>query len=140
MTMAKDIFHNLVKTALINEGWKITNDPYALKAEDVDYEVDLGAEKLIVASKGKTKILVEVKSFLKQSTTHEMHGALGQYNTYFLALQEQEPDRILYLAVPSKAYQDFFTKKFIQKLINFYHVNLLVFDETNKTIVKWIEQ
>ncbi|MFK7947400.1 MAG: element excision factor XisH family protein, partial [Saprospiraceae bacterium] len=85
------MFHNLVKEALIHEGWNITNDPYALKAGDIDYEVDLGAEKLIVASKGVTKILVEVKSFLRQSTTHEMHGALGQYNTYFLALQEQEP-------------------------------------------------
>ena len=45
--MAKDVFHNLVKMALINEGWHITNDPYALKADDIDYEVDLAAEKLI---------------------------------------------------------------------------------------------
>ena len=26
--MAKDIYHNLVKQALINEGWTITHDPY----------------------------------------------------------------------------------------------------------------
>ena len=28
--MAKDIYHNLVRTALENEGWTITHDPFYL--------------------------------------------------------------------------------------------------------------
>ncbi len=29
--MAKDIYHNVVKTALEKDGWTITNDPLTLK-------------------------------------------------------------------------------------------------------------
>jgi hypothetical protein len=29
--MAKDIYHENVKNALIKEGWTITHDPYSLK-------------------------------------------------------------------------------------------------------------
>jgi hypothetical protein len=28
--MAKDIYHALVKTALVKDGWTITDDPYIL--------------------------------------------------------------------------------------------------------------
>jgi hypothetical protein len=28
--MARDLFHDLVKQALINEGWTVTHDPYPL--------------------------------------------------------------------------------------------------------------
>ena len=29
--MASDLIHNLVKQALINDGWQITHDPYPIK-------------------------------------------------------------------------------------------------------------
>ena len=79
--MAKDIFHQQVKEALINDGWEITHDPYILRAEEIEYEVDLGAEQLIAASRNTEKVLIEIKSFLRQSKTYEMHQALGQFNT-----------------------------------------------------------
>jgi XisH protein len=31
--MAKDVFHNAVKTALQKDGWIITADPYEISAE-----------------------------------------------------------------------------------------------------------
>lgn len=65
--MAKDIYHNQVKLALQNDGWTITADPYYLKMSSIEYEVDLGAEKILAASKGQTKIAVEIKSFVVQS-------------------------------------------------------------------------
>jgi hypothetical protein len=34
---------------------------------------------------------------------------LGQYLNYYQALEEQEPDRIVYLAIPLETYQDFFS-------------------------------
>ena len=62
--MAKDKYHEHVKEALIKDGGTITNDPYYLNLGKVKYEIDLGAEKLIGATKENQKILVEVKSFL----------------------------------------------------------------------------
>ena len=49
--MAKDIYHNIVKEALIKDGWTITNDPLLLPKEEGGLETDLGAEKLITAEK-----------------------------------------------------------------------------------------
>ena len=54
--MAKDVFHNHVREALLKDGWLITHDPYLLKMEEINYEADLGAEKLIAASKENKKI------------------------------------------------------------------------------------
>ena len=42
--MARDFYHNQVKNALIKEGWKITNDPYQVTVEGVDFEVDFEFE------------------------------------------------------------------------------------------------
>lgn len=120
-------------------GQLITHDPYILRTEEIEYEVDLGAEKLVAATKNEEKILVEIKSFLKQSKTYEMHNALGQFNTYLLALKEQESDRELFLAISHSVYKDFFQKPFIKKLTQYYNVQLLVFNPKLKEIEKWIK-
>lgn len=136
---AKDIYHDIMREALEKDEWNITHDPYTLKTEEIDYNADLGAEKLIAATKNKEKILVEIKSFIRQSKTYEMHQALGQFNTYFLALLDQEPDRTLFLAIPKEEYDTFFQKTFIQKLIAFYKMNIVVFNPITKTIERWIK-
>ena len=137
--MAKDLYHYHVKAALQKDGWLITHDGYRLGDEEIEFEVDLGAEKLIAAAKGLQKILVEVKRFQGQSKTYDFHQALGQFNNYYLALEEQEPDRELYLAVPDTAYENFFQKALIQKSISRYQVKLLVFDPLTQEIVLWKE-
>jgi hypothetical protein len=50
--MAKDLYHDVVKKALINEGWTVTHDPYPLKIGSVRMFIDLGAERIIAAEKG----------------------------------------------------------------------------------------
>jgi XisH protein len=55
---------------------------------------------LLAAEREGRKIAVEVKSFIEQSTVHAFHTALGQYLDYLVALEEVEPERILYMAVP----------------------------------------
>lgn len=137
--MAKDLYHEHVKGALEKDGWLITHDGYRLGDEETEFEVDLGAEKLIAATKGVRKILVEVKSFRGQSKTYEFHQALGQFNNYILALEEQEPDRILYLAVPDFIFENFFQKALIQKSVSRYQVKIVVFDPLTKEIVSWKE-
>ena len=90
-------------------------------------------------SKGVRKILVEVKSFRGQSKTYEFHQALGQFNNYILALEEQEPERILYLAVPDFIFENFFQKALIRKSVSRYQVKIVVFDPLTKEIVSWKE-
>lgn len=38
--MAKDFFHNTVKTALQKDGWTITHDPYPLRYGVADIYID----------------------------------------------------------------------------------------------------
>jgi len=85
--MAKDKYHYLVKEVLIAEGWTITHDPYPLDEWDPNWEVDLGAEKVIAAEKGKEKIAVEIKSILAPSFSYEFHGVIGQYFNYIINLE-----------------------------------------------------
>ncbi|MCY7407395.1 MAG: XisH family protein, partial [Alkalinema sp. CAN_BIN05] len=97
--MAKDLFHNCVKTALIDEGWQITHDPYELRLGGVEMYIDLAAEPLIAAQREQSKIAVEIKSFISPSNISDFHLAHGQFLDYRYALEEEEPDRFLYLAV-----------------------------------------
>ncbi len=96
--MAKDIFHNTLRTALEKDGWLITHDPLTINLSKRRIFIDLGAEKLLFADKDHIKIAVEVKSFLGLSILNDFYKALGQYQLYLLALKHQYPDRILYLA------------------------------------------
>ena len=89
--MAKDLYHNLVKEALITDGWTITDDPYRLDWTP-KWEIDLGAEKLIGAEKENRQIAVEIKTFLKPSFPNEFHTVLGQYLSYLHALKETDED------------------------------------------------
>ncbi|MGK7919083.1 MAG: element excision factor XisH family protein, partial [Trichodesmium sp.] len=60
--MAKDIFHQQVKNALIKDGWNITHDPFTIRiSEAVKLHIDLAAENAIAAEKGSEKIAVEIK-------------------------------------------------------------------------------
>jgi hypothetical protein len=90
--MAKDRFHDVVRTALEKEGWEITADPYEINVDDVDFEIDLAAEQLLAAELGERKIAVEIKSFISPSNVSEFHTALGQFLNYRDALEKIEPE------------------------------------------------
>ncbi|MEO0041372.1 MAG: hypothetical protein RL329_820 [Bacteroidota bacterium] len=49
--MARDKFHQEVKNALEEDGWKISDDPLYLKIGSIPLHIDLGAEKIIDAEK-----------------------------------------------------------------------------------------
>ena len=137
---AKDQFHTLVKNALIDDGWTITHDPYRIELGFTDLYIDLGAERLIAAQRGIEKIAVEIKSFLASSTISEFHAAIGQFINYRLALEDDDPDRLLYLAVPENIYDRFFMYPFIQKSIKRNQISLIVYDPAQPRIQQWILQ
>lgn len=138
--MARDLVHDAVRAALEKENWVITDDPLSLSYEDIDASIDLGAEKVIAAQKGKQKIAVEVKSFHTPSIFYSFHQALGQFLNYRRLMQLLNEDRVLYLAVPSDAYTKFFIKPFAQLVIKEEQLNLLVFDPITEKITEWISQ
>ncbi len=61
---AKDIYHDVVRQALTDEGWDITADPLRIQFLGVELRIDLGAERVIAADRNGEKIAVEIKSFL----------------------------------------------------------------------------
>jgi hypothetical protein len=137
--MAKDVFHQQVKNALIKDGWNITHDPLTIRiSEAVKLQIDLAAETTIAAERDSEKIAVEIKSFVGDSDISAFHTALGQYLNYCQALEEQEPDRIVYLAIPLETYQDFFQLPFIQRSLQRYQVKLIIYDPKLEEINQWI--
>jgi XisH protein len=137
--MAKDLFHTQVREALIKDHWKITHDPFRVRvSEVVKIQIDLGAESTIAAQRDQERIAVEIKSFVADSDISEFHTALGQYLNYAQALEEQEPEYKLYLAVPEETYHEFFQLPFIQKSLARYAINLIVYDPFKKEIKQWI--
>lgn len=138
--MARDLFHNIVKAALQKDGWTITHDPYPLRYGVADVYIDLAAEEAIAAEKDGRKIAVEVKSFAGGSTISEFHTALGQFLNYRIALEiSDEPERVLYLAVPVDTYQMFLRFEPAKTVIERYAVRLIVYSPNQEVLEQWIE-
>ena len=137
--MAKDAFYQQFKNALVKDGWIITGDPLTIPiSESIKVQIDLAADNAIAAERDNDKIAVEIKSFISGSDISEFHTALGQYLNYCQALELNEPDRIVYLAVPDETYKDFFQLPFIQIAVQRYKVKLIVYDPKQEEIRQWI--
>jgi hypothetical protein len=135
---AKDLYHDTVKTALIKDGWTITDDPLSLQVGERDLFVDLGAEKLLIADRGSQKIAVEVKSFISPSPVRDLENALGQYILYEDIIAQEYPERILYLAIREEVYLTFFSEPIVQISLKSRRIKLLIFDEIQEIITQWI--
>ena len=135
---AKDKYYHQVRRALEKEGWIITHDPYTLRSIGVNFPIDLGAEKLIAAEKANDKIVVEIKSFLGESIPNKFHTALGQYLDYELGMEDQEPDRKTFLAMPVKVYNKILTIPLLVKSLTRHNVNLIIFEPIKEVINQWL--
>ncbi len=134
---AKDKFHQVLKNALVKDGWTVTDDPYVLKIGGKRQEIDFGAEKIIAAEKDGQKIAVELKSFLSDSPFNDFYEALGQYISYEIGLSVQEPERIPFLAIDQKTAHRLEKYLVIQMAFELKHVRLLIFELETETIVSW---
>lgn len=135
---SRDLYHEVVKSALIKDGWTITHDPLTLKWGRKDLHVDLGAERLLAAEKGDEKIAVEVKSFVSPSEVDDLEEALGQYILYHDILARREPERILYLAIRETVYLDVFREPIGEILLENQRIRLVVFEPEQEVITRWI--
>lgn len=134
-----DFYHDVVRRALEHDGWTITHDPYKITTETRKLWIDLGAERLIIAERKNHKIAVETKSFLGKSDVNDLENALGQYTLYLLLLEKQDPERVLYLAVPEFVYNTIFSEEIGRVLLESKRVRLIVFDRKKEEVLQWIE-
>lgn len=135
----RDFFHEAVKNALIKEDWTITDDPFKLDFGFTEAFVDLGAEKLLAAERGKEKIAVEIKSFVGSSELYEFHTALGQFINYKIALKHKEPERLLFLAVPKETFETFFKNDLIAEIVSEHGLRIIVYNSKKEVIEQWIK-
>ena len=136
--MASDKFHQEVRNALENEGWKITDDPLYLKVGRIPIHIDLGAEKLIGAEKAGEKIAVEVKTFGIPSFITALHEAVGKYIVYREALKQIQSDRVLYLAMPVDVYDEFGSEPIVNAVFSDYDFKILLYEPSAQIISSWI--
>jgi hypothetical protein len=142
---ARDSIHNAVRIALIKDGWEITDDPYVIAYGERFLFVDLGVEadhglvgQFIGASRAGRRIAVEIKELRGQSVIVELEQAIGQYVLYRLLLNQVDPERILFLAVPEKAYRELFSEPIGELVIKDLPLNLLVVDVEEDEVKTWI--
>ncbi len=136
--MARDVFHDLVRAGLEREGWTITADPYNLKLDRIKLQIDLAADRIIAAQRDREKIAVEIKSFLNPSVVTDFYGALGQFLSYRAVLRQADTERILFLAIPLDAYENFFQSTFARLMIREYDLKIIVYNSIEGGIVQWI--
>jgi hypothetical protein len=133
----KDTYHNALRSALVKDGWTITDDPFRLAWGERDFYVDLGAERIVAAEKAGNRIAVEVKSFLGASQMHDLELALGQFLLYRSILEELEPDRVLFLAIPNEP-AEILDEPIGQLLIAKHLLRAIIFDTQKEEVVRWI--
>ena len=108
--------------------------------EGVYCPIDLGAERFIAAERGSEKIVVEIKSFLAESLVNEFHTVLGQYLDYETGLEEKEPDRAIYLALPQRVWKQIQKLPFLLRVLDKFSVDMIIFEPKEKEIKQWIKK
>lgn len=139
---AKDLYYDLVKNALRQDGWRITHDPLRLRwpaGQVALSHVDAGAgELLLAAEKDERKIAVVTKSFIGLTDLQELPKAFAQFAIYRQAVHRLDPDRTLYLAVRQATYEAFLTGKVRALFPVSCSLLLLVFEPRTEAILRWL--
>ena len=134
----RDLYHDIVKSALVKDGWTITADPLVLGDKDLTVFADLGAERLLAAQRDCQKIAVEIKVFGGNSTITDLQKAMGQYGLYRYLLELNEPDRKMYLAIPQDIYDSFFKRNVVRGWLERDGAKLLIFNPNTEEL-QWID-
>ena len=133
-----DAHHEVVKTALVKDGWTITHDPFVISVGGRRLLADLGAEKVMNTLSQAEKVVIEIKVLDGASLVNDLHRATGQYQNYRSLLRHLKSERKLYLAIPVKVYEEEVGDEMIQTIISDQQILLLIFDPEKEEIVQWI--
>ncbi len=140
----RDQIHDIIRRAILKDGWQITDDPFVIAYGERFLFIDLGATEIgllsaiVGASRSNERIAIEIKTFRSASLITELQQAIGQYQLYFLLLQEVDPDRTLYLAISEDVHHNFFREPIGQLVIKNLPLNLIVVNLEKEEIIQWI--
>ncbi|MFM7407247.1 MAG: element excision factor XisH family protein [Cuspidothrix sp.] len=67
-----------------------------------------------------------------------MQKTMGQLQLYQWALEKQEPDRQLFLAISQEMYIKHFQKQIFQLALERNQINLIVYEPDQEVIIQWI--
>jgi len=134
----QDLYYDLVKNALREDGWRITHNVLPLKIEaEIEAEA-LWATQLLAADKDERKIAVAVNSSVGRSDPADLAQMLEHLALSRPSLHSMDADRALYLAVRHATYSACFAGLDGTRLLDRHHMQLIVFDPRTETIVHWI--
>jgi len=143
----RDTIHNIIRQALINEGWEITDDPYVISYGERFLFIDLAARldalnsiagRFIGARRNSSRIVVEIKEFRGNSAIADLEQAIGQYVLYRLLLEQVDPKRELYLAITDKTFDGIFNEPIGELVMRELPMKLLIVDVEAVEVKRWI--
>jgi hypothetical protein len=144
----RDSIHEIIKQALIRDGWEITDDPYVIDYGERFLFVDLGATELspwrqtkgqIIGAQFQGKrIAVEIKEFRGKSVIADLEQAVGQYVLYDLLLKRIDPEREIYMAVTDDIYLGIFSEPVGEVVISGLPLRLLIVHSEEAEVIQWI--
>jgi len=133
--------HEIVLQALRALGWTITY-PYGMGINwgGKTGRPDIGA-KLLLPDNSLRKIVVEVKNYppTGNGVMADFHRFIGQYLTYQSYFAEQEPDWLVFKAVPKATYDNFLNHPDISRFLKRLDIKLFIYNPDYQTIEQWIE-
>ena len=68
----------------------------------------------------------------------DLQEAVGQFVVYRALLSRAEPDRLLFLGVPTRVYDSVLSEPLGQLVAADVRLRILVFDEQQQKVVRWI--
>ena len=144
----RDSIHNIVKQAIVKDGWQITDDPYVISYGERFLFVNLAAIEsstldhitggFIGAEYQNSRIAIEIKEFRGPSAIANLEQAIGQYIVYQLLLKQVDPERQVYLAIPDTTYYDLFSEPIGELVIAEIPLKLVIIDLKKTEVKKWI--
>ena len=128
----KDVQHDIVKRALIKDGWIIDDEQVAFIGSERQIVVDIQALKI-----GQRVILVEVKGF-QPSMVESLANLIGKIFIYRFILDELDINIPIWIAVPESAYNGILTEQMGMTFRRQLGIDLIVFSVEREEIVAWI--
>jgi hypothetical protein len=132
---AKDRYHDVVKQALLKDGWTIEDEQVKLKIGQRRLWVDLQVGR---ASEGGS-MLIEVKGLESNlSIVEALESTVGQYAVYQATLNAKRLDMPLVLAIPDSAYFGIFEEELGHAVRAFLDLKLVVFNSVSEEVLLWV--
>ncbi len=134
----QDLYHDIVRDALRQDGWRITHTTLQLKARAASSAGELWEGPWLIADKDERKVAVVVSSFVGRSNLTDITQTWRQLRLSRPQLHDMDSDRVVYLAVRQATYSACFGGTEGDLLLEKEHMQLIVFDPRAEVIVQWV--